>query len=221
MSIDKESIGKDLLSLEINTILCEGISSIKMPPPREVVKEIARDYLLFLKRMTPGTKTALKEAGSELWKRIEKKDADVLEKAEDGPLIESILTWTDSLIRVRDQSREQGLSLDPETSNVLYRMKTNCNTLMDILKRAPDFDFTPEALIKVRKIWEVGTDRVLMQTVVQLDGDIITRLQVGRETQKDRWLHEIHKDTVNLGMANWQFMVNTLASLVKSIFKMF
>ena len=109
------------------------------------------------------------------------------------------------------------MAFDREITNVLNRVRKNCISLCTLLEKAnPSLELTPAELIQVRKIWEVGTERVLMQTVVQLDGDIVTRIQMGREESKDESLHKIHRELVHLAIKNWQFMVNTLVNLVKS-----
>jgi len=103
-----------------------------------------------------------------------------------------------TLIKLRDDALEEGLTFDREIGNVLRRIHRNCQSLCRLPGSDSTIELTPKELLCVRKVWEIGTERVVMQTVVQLDGDIVNRIQIGRETEKDKRLHDMHKDLVNL-----------------------
>ena len=72
---------------------------------------------------------------------------------------------------------------------------------------------TADEVLVVRKIWEVGTETVAMQTVAQLDGDVITRVQQARMTAADKPLHDLHKQAVGNALEHWQFLVATLVQI--------
>ncbi len=48
-----------------------------------------------------------------------------------------------------------------------------------------DAGLTAEEMVRVRKVWELGTETIVMQTVVQLDGDVVARIDEAR-TAVDR-----------------------------------
>jgi len=212
------NIAENLLNLEINVILVGGISARKMPAAREVLQEIAEKYDFFLQRTANRTKSALEEAAlGELALKVDLTPLEVLDQAPSSHLFKNMVgVRAAELYDIRDQAREEGLTWDREIANVLRRVNKNCKTLGDLLEANPSLKLKPEELLQVRKIWEVGTERVLMQTVVQLDGDIATRIQLGRETARDQALHDMHKALVEMAIGNWQFMVQTLANLIKS-----
>ena len=70
-----------------------------------------------------------------------------------------------------------------------------------------EFDLTPEEVLVVRKAWEVGTETILMQTVAQLDGDFVTRVQPGRIAEQDDALHALHRSSTAGALQHWQFLV--------------
>ena len=214
----EQNIAEDLLNLEINAILVSGISSRKMPGAREVLQEIAEKYAFFLQRTADRTQSALENAAlPHLASKIDMTPLKVRDQEPNTHMFQNMVgTRADELLDIRDQAREEGLTFDREITNVLRRVNKNCKTLGDLLEANPSLKLTPSELLRVRKIWEIGTERVLMQTVVQLDGDIVTRIQIGRETAKDKALHDMHKELVNLAIGNWQFMVQTLTNLIKS-----
>ena len=80
---------------------------------------------------------------------------------------------------------------------VVARIRDNCDTILglfDALKERPgsgftaqtvvsrqnatrtDFQLTTSERLQLRKIWEVGTETVMMQTVIHLNGDVFTRM---------------------------------------------
>ena len=58
----ERNIANDLLNLEINIILVDGISSCKMPPPEQALQRIVEKYDPFLQRTLQNTKKSLIEA---------------------------------------------------------------------------------------------------------------------------------------------------------------
>ena len=216
-----QDIAKDLLNLEINAILVDGISSRKMPEVKVVLQEIAEKYELFLKRTVNRTNSAIEDAGLE--NKVQKvvvasqEESEVDSQSQLFP--ERLGTLAKTLLETRDKARKEGLFFDREIANVLRRVNKNCRVISDIIAKKPSLNLTAAELMSVRKIWEVGVERVVMQTVVQLDGDIVTRIQIGRETARNKILHDMHEELVGLAIGNWQFMVTTLTNLLKSSLK--
>lgn len=118
---------------------------------------------------------------------------------------------------------------------ILLRIVHNCDQLTSILERVStgepaeltrktatgitnaDTDELPrEDLITVRKAWEMGTEEVAMQTVVQLDGDIVTRLNSAYTADDDQPVRDVHRGSVDSALAHWQFLVDTVVALAKS-----
>ena len=117
--------------------------------------------------------------------------------------------------------------------SVLFkRIYRNCDQIKDILRDQPHEDAArtrvqkemvlgSDELLTLRKIWEVGTETVVMQTVIQLDGDIITRIQEGRMTAANKPIHDLHRDAVESAIRNWQFLGETVAQFLTSALKRF
>jgi hypothetical protein len=80
-----------------------------------------------------------------------------------------------------------------------------------------------EELAIVRKAWEVGCECVLMQTVVQIDGDVVTRvseelLAQGNDRKRDM-IMDAHKRSVEIGLSHWRSLVQVAAELVGDAFR--
>lgn len=118
---------------------------------------------------------------------------------------------------------------------ILKRIFRNCDQIKGVLARkpvadavgkgiyrdsapAPDLPLTSDEVITLRKIWEVGTETVVMQSVAQLDGDIITRIQKGREAASDQAVHDLHRQSLESALEHWKFLGETAALFMRSFF---
>ena len=75
----------------------------------------------------------------------------------------------------------------------------------------------PEALTMIRKIWDIGVDSIVFQTVQQLDGDVIFRVRSGLDLSKRQVLLEAHQQACNVAMSYWRTMFELIAALVSGL----
>jgi hypothetical protein len=75
----------------------------------------------------------------------------------------------------------------------------------------------PEALTMIRKIWDIGADSIVFQTVQQLDGDVIFRVRRGLDLSKRQVLLEAHQQACNVAMSYWRTMFELIAALVSGL----
>jgi hypothetical protein len=75
----------------------------------------------------------------------------------------------------------------------------------------------PEALTVIRKIWDIGTDTIVFQTVQQLDGDVIFRARRGLDLTKQPALLEAHQQACNVAMSYWRSMFELIAALISGV----
>ncbi len=121
---------------------------------------------------------------------------------------------------------------DDGSGIILKRIYRNCDQIKGVLSRQASADAMPAAqdltrnatgarvlqlsaddVLIVRKVWEVGTETIAMQTVAQIDGDVVTRIQEARATLADRPIHDLHREAVGNAMKHWQFLVETLVTV--------
>jgi hypothetical protein len=76
-----------------------------------------------------------------------------------------------------------------------------------------EMPLTADENLVIRKAWEVGVEEVVMQTVAQLDGDVVTRVQQARMAAADRPLHELHRAGIATALEHWQFLVKTFVQI--------
>jgi hypothetical protein len=78
---------------------------------------------------------------------------------------------------------------------------------------AMDLALTADEFLVIRKAWEVGTETILMQTVAQLDGDMVTRVQPDTLGAQSDGLRQVHRIAVEDAFEHWQFLVKTLEEI--------
>lgn len=75
---------------------------------------------------------------------------------------------------------------------------------------------------ELRKLWELKDGYIYAQNVVQLDGDVITRVnrRLNRDPQAGQMVPELlefHRKNVEVAISNWQFIVDTIIQLGKAV----
>jgi hypothetical protein len=72
-----------------------------------------------------------------------------------------------------------------------------------------------QELVLIRKVWELGTEVIAMQTIVQVDGDVITRLNPDfMDEEAYPRLHDYHNQGVNIALQHWASLVNVARELI-------
>lgn len=134
--------------------------------------------------------------------------------------------------------------LNKRTRAVLWRIRRTCDRLKavaDDLKGKVDYDrfigrtrgelvtiqdepkpIPPKHLTLIRKAWDIGSDVIALQTVVQLDGDVILRARPQLLRSGDSPLLQVHERTTNVGLQHWHGLFNLVLSLLTdTIFRIF
>ena len=75
--------------------------------------------------------------------------------------------------------------------------------------------------VAIRKIWDVGVEKVIMQTVVQIDGDVITRIQAGLDDAVRERLLEIHNRGVDTGLTHWKSLLDVVKEIAGTLVDLF
>lgn len=104
--------------------------------------------------------------------------------------------------------------LVPKTRNQLLRRGERD-------KAVPVHRMSAEDQSLVRKIWELGTDSVVAQTCVQIDGDVITRIseQLIQEhaLAVQRLVLDCHHMSINTGLTHWRSLVQVAIELINNV----
>jgi hypothetical protein len=74
-----------------------------------------------------------------------------------------------------------------------------------------------DALTMIRKIWDIGADSIVFQTVQQLDGDVIFRVRRSFDLSKRPVLLEAHQQACHIAMSYWRTMFELIAALLSGL----
>jgi hypothetical protein len=268
-------LGRDLLTLEINTILKDTITAEPTPPWPHAVLSLMREYAGFLASQgwpvmryltcDPVTWANLPERESPRrpWQVLEPRVAEL-----DRAALRLDLRTVD---RLRWAALGCSLALQVQEgratqATIADRIVGNCDELKTILgragitlasigvpwapaltetKEAPDTGAAPEGPTRtdliallgdaaraervigaldirdtatLRKMWEVGIEEVVAQTVVQLDGDVVTRFRrVLDATSHGAPVMEAHRMGVYVALSSWRHLVETALRLIRPL----
>ena len=131
---------------------------------------------------------------------------------------------------------------------ILYRIRRNCDQLKNIiydLREKDDFwkiwldnktrlelldknvrhkpmgEMSVDYAVTVRKIWDIGVEKVLIQTVIQIDGDVITRIQSDMDEDKRKRMLDVHQRSVDVSLSHWRTMFDIVKQIVGSLTELF
>jgi hypothetical protein len=229
-----EALLENLFSLEVNTIVKENMTATKMPNTAHALLDVGRDYALSLCRLRapkPLPDWISLEVLDDLRTRAQAR-ANVIQglpadsaQAQTAPDPGKDLTDEEAadlllLYRIRDTSDQlKGLFLDDrgaprqgEEGKPLRFDRARANVFTDA-----DLPLTDQQRLLLRKAWEISTEEVVMQTVIYLDGDVITRIRGDYARPDKRAMLEVHQAAVSTSISFWRGLVD----VVRSIFTTF
>jgi hypothetical protein len=235
-------IGRDLLNLEVNTIEKSNLTARKMPVLPHALLDIAEYYLNELtKKLNLTSLWDLSREQRPKW-RPKYKQPDMATDWKrlpitNGPETFDKLRWAAARALWSDESES---NFDDSERVILYRIRRNCDQLKNIIYDLKKEDNTWNNLLNertrldlltdkmryqpmgrlpvdyavaVRKIWDIGTETVFMQTLIQIDGDVVTRIQKGLPKTKQKLILKVHERGVDVSMRYWE----SLFGIVKQI----
>jgi hypothetical protein len=262
---DGKRLGASLLSLEVNTIISEGITAESMPVMPHALLDIAVEYIQAMLALD------LPVAELDAWLKMpppvrlatpppplaQPRDAETI-VAELPPNIDTFARLRcaaitlqvnlDSWERAQPASgmRDRSAADRREANRRLaMRMVNNIEILLGFLKRITDdelirhlqftrmqlaqkhdpddrskllhlgpYTLPPSEFLAVRKVWEIGTAEIVAQTVIALDGDVVTRLTPAVVRGDGAAITALHQQGVNTSLAYWNALVTTLLTVV-------
>lgn len=241
-----QNLASDLLRLEVNTIIKEDLTCQKPGSLRQTLLNLARKYRLKLIELEafidPGPQEELHPdaADEEEGRKFNERHggvpayqeifnfAESLKKRYQHGLFEperkekerlkSRLVMIDRIMKqskliigafkeLKEELSQNGSPQENEISN-----SYSANEVDDM----EDLQMNPANVALIRKAGEIGTQRVLMQTVVQVEGDITTYItpRFLNLTEDDRQvLTGVHSEAIKSSISMWQYLFKTITSL--------
>jgi len=224
-------IATDLFNIEVNTILRDNITAQKMPAPRHALIDIGKMYMKAMEKMdTTGSDTEITSLG-EYYGSFDgfsalREWASRLMKDDRNNRIELSNDQLSILPRIKDNSdllkgmfRNLVRNAEPgstDWASMLVSMSNNYSR--SDLNERNDISALPlneQQLVLVRKIWELGTEVIVMQTIVQVDGDVITRLNSNYlDSPHYPKIRNYHNKGIEIALEHWAGLVTVAKELM-------
>jgi hypothetical protein len=215
-----KNLAQELTKIEVNTIIKANMTGRKMPDPRHALIEIAKRYRMKLIQLGHPIQEddGVKMGCYESFDRIREKASDGIERLRKNAGVKKMTDQEerDMVMLARIQTMSDQIK---GVFNSIKRRKVdawdNIFSHDEIEEHAPPpLPLETTELITIRRIWEVGLEEIAMQTVIHLDGDVVTRIQPQYATESQSIIHQIHNQSVSMAFTVW----GELISIVKSFF---
>jgi hypothetical protein len=252
-------LAKDLITIEVNTIVKENMTAGRMPAVPLALLNIAHSYVRAFERLririAPAPVGPPAAAEPDFGDTLPQPTVRFMAENEtlaSFDLPADRISFA-KLFRQLQLGAERAYQMFRDTHGeerekdriLLKRISDNSETLWYLLKKYRGlgsnavtieaiklddarFDPPPELsardLLIIKKIWEVGTEEVVAQTVVQLDGDIITRIAANYRSalegdESGTQLLTLHEQGLETAIERWEALVRAAVAVVQGIKK--
>jgi hypothetical protein len=162
-------------------------------------------------------KTALREKAAML-QRIKVQSEQLISVFDDLARAKGIDFNVEEQRRLLEQRAEEAQLRPPLLYDIESVAWNNDLTRAQIQRQAEDLELDTVQLGLLRKIWEIGTERILLQTVIHVDGDVTTRVAESFLIHRDPNLLHIHQEGINTSVQFWSNLVKTIREVASSFF---
>jgi hypothetical protein len=223
------SIGKlleDLTTLEINTIIKPGMTAAQPPDSvEELLQRLVEMYqlrmALILKANNLSNDFKLKESNSvkglhdqlnAFQDHIKKKDIWLI----DTDFIRVLrMQAFCHYIETKSKSKSLDESITLKTYGIpattAYEVKLNKLETFRLVMSTRD-------RVKLQKIYDLGTENIVMQTRFSISGDVVTRIEEGFSLAPKQVILDIHNRHTDLSVNYWKSLVEIVKDIVSGIF---
>lgn len=103
---------------------------------------------------------------------------------------------------------------DPETVRTFRTMRSS-----EAEKYELNLDL--RQMLVIKKANDIGTERVMIQTIIGMDGDVTTRISKGFAEQPVSFINQMHHEAVGISVEFWKTLINVVVDLGKSFLGIF
>jgi hypothetical protein len=105
------------------------------------------------------------------------------------------------------------------TESLLSRAEAAATSDKPPLSPLQHIELAPEDIVLIRKVWEIGLDVIEAQTVIQLDGDVVTRIRQDMLGDRKRMedILSVHNRAVDTSLGFWKGLVGVMGSFISGV----
>jgi hypothetical protein len=233
---DLTRTARSLLNIEVNTIVRDNMTAEQMPPVPHALLDIAQDYADTLSTLGVDVPAYFEAPAPDptqaapAW-------------APAGSIGSTLTVSADTFNRLRWAAQWTSLSKDPPAARIspaqrvlLDRIVNNSDTIKEMFKRFDDrfnqqflgktrsdlvglniepnsYAIAPDDLIDLQKIWDIGVEEIVAQTMVFVNGAITTRVQQALRGAGSETLFSIHRQSIDVSVACWRYLLDAVKEI--------
>jgi len=230
---DLTGTARNLLNIEANTIVRDNMTAEPMPPLPHALLDIAGDYARELGALGVDVPAYFAAPVADL--------AALAPARVDNPVSvsDSLTVCADTFARLRwaakNALRAQQPPITPSKRALLDRIVNNSDAIKEMFKRfGPSIDpfkdktrtqlvamtirrgsyvVEVDDLILLQKMWDIGVEEIVAQTIVHVTGDITTRVQEIFARPGSETLFAIHRQSIDVSVACWHYLLDIVREL--------
>jgi hypothetical protein len=230
---DLTATARSLLNLEINTIVRNNMTGEPMPPVPHALLDIARDYADTLRTLGVDLPRYFEPAAGD--------PAQIVPGWLDSPgsVSDALTVAAETFDRIRwaaKWAREATDARIPAAKRVLLdRIVNNADAIKEMFKRfgtgmsqfigktriqltampiqPSDYALDPNDLIRLQKIWDIGVEEIVAQTIVHVTGDVTTRVQEALRGPGSETLFAIHRQSIDVSVNSWKALLDAVREI--------
>ncbi len=237
IGFDLTRTARSLLNIEVNTIVRDSMTGEEMPPVPHALLDIAGWYADLL--CSVGVDLAPYFAAPPgdpppLWPTWTVPPA--------GPVGAGLTISSETFNRLRWAAQWALGSNDPAATRIggatrvlLDRIVNNGDTVKEMFKRfdpsvrqfegktradlvamtiqANSYQISPDDMIALQKMWDIGMEQIVAQTIVHVTGDVTTRVQEALRGPGSEALLTIHRQSIDVSVARWKDLLDAVKEI--------
>ena len=211
-----KTVLEHLCSLEINTIIKGNMTGQKMPPPERAVIELAEQYDLKLIESGAPRPAAHGDVtgGPVEYERLHTRATELVTRWRSQPsLPEDQQAELVLLCRIRDTTQQIGeiFKAAAQRGQVI-----GDHVIQDA--SAHPIELSSDEIVVLHKAWDLGLEQIAMQTVIQLDGDVMHRVQPRYATgPAATQLFSVHDTAIRTSITYWKTLVEVVGEFIGGV----
>lgn len=119
--------------------------------------------------------------------------------------------------REREKKKVKDLDVFLKTALTKAEAKLIFNDLARLEINRQDIQLYEHEKSMIWKAWDIGTEEVKMQSVIFLDGDVITRVSPDVLKDDRKILLELHQNAVQTSIKYWSTLINLIEEIIRII----
>jgi hypothetical protein len=231
-SLDLAGTARSLLNIEANTIIRDNMTAEPMPPVPHALLDLASQYSQVLCGLRVDLRAYFAVPLDGL---ADTAPAWVPNPSELSDLVTVSADTFDRLRWAAKHAMRPGVATASSDRVLLDRIVNNCDAIKEMFKRfgaaiAPYRDKSREQLtelavshaadainvddlVVLQKMWDIGTETIVAQTIVRVTGDVTTRVQRELTLPGGESLFAIHRQTVDVSISCWRNLVRVVSEI--------